>query len=199
MKHPRLHLRDRCRALRSFGLAAAVLATTAMAAVLPPGGTIALHGTTLALLPGLKATVVQDANHPITLTTPSGPLLAVYHERVAKEVATGTLDFYFWLETVKKPLQADKVEVVLTSYKGFLTGAEYRTDGSGLMGPYQAKRDPTGTAVTFTFRGVTIGPAPAQWTRSAFVRTNSKIEKLGGIARISVDGLAPAAVKIYQP
>ncbi|HLK17277.1 MAG TPA: hypothetical protein VKT78_20905 [Fimbriimonadaceae bacterium] len=194
------HLSTRNASLRrALALAGVTLAASAMATVLAPGGTVPLHGTTLAAHPFLKATDLQDVNHPITLMTPGGPVPAMYHERVAREVAAKTIDFYFWLEAVKKPIQADKIEVTLTNYKGFATDVEYRTDGIGHTGPFQAQRDATGNKVTFTFRGVTIGNTAPTWTRASYIRTTSRVERQGGIATISVDGKPPATVKIFEP
>jgi len=125
----------------------------------------------------------------------------VFHERVVKETVAGTLDFYFWIET-SKPLQAPSLSVEWDSFKGFTADVEYRTDGGGQTGPVRAIRDKkAGNLITFLFENVTIGAASTQWTRAAYIKTNAKAAKTGGLTYVSAttDEFTSTTVNTFQP
>jgi hypothetical protein len=169
-----------------------------MAAVLAPGGKVALKGTTEAANPALKGSVIKDVPHSIKLNVGTGTINATLHVRITKETAGGTLDFDFMLETAS-PLTAKKLVIKRDGFKGLQTDVNYRTDVIGSAAPSQAARNAAGGTIAFLFKNVAIGAAPDQATRYVFIRTNATAFQKGGKIAITVDGGKPTIVKVLAP
>ncbi len=116
---------------------ASLLATwgAARAVVVAPGDTVSLPGTTLAAQPFLQGHVLEDELIPFSLAvsqTSSDLITGTVQQRVVREDASGTLDFY-WRIT-----QLNTGSLGYFRVGHFVTGtfdADYRIDGLGDVGP----------------------------------------------------------------
>jgi hypothetical protein len=126
---------------------------------LPPGAAVPTPGTSVAARPELAGTVIYDTLVPVATTDTFGSIVfyGYLQDRVVRETGTGTLDFYQSLRVDLIP-HSTPVRTVLdtasrSSFSGFATDADWRTDGLGTapISPTQASRTADGKTVTFNF------------------------------------------------
>jgi hypothetical protein len=173
----RLLNRNRRTILVTGALCLAVLA--AQAVPLVPGGVAFLFGTTVAARPELACVVIRDAVSPFEVRDANGNVVlkGTIQDRVVKENATGTLDFYFRIKN-DPGSTAQITRVDRRNYAAFATDVDYRTDGLGEIGPTRAWRSNDGSAVYFDFSNAPI--LPGQSSRFVFIRTPARNYNLGG-------------------
>ena len=168
----------RTRLCAALLLAATALATTAQAALIAPGSSTLLSGTSVALDPTLSGTVLQDVLEPFTIDLGAGSAVNGYiQDRVVRESGSGTLDFYYRLFNGLDPdgctlPSGGSIGVAGRSgYSGFTTDVNYRTDGLGTVAPSGASRTANGNQVLFGFLSSPV--APGQQSRFFFIKTNA--------------------------
>ncbi len=108
------------------------------AAVVAPGSTVPLSGTTFAANPDLGGTVLSDALLPFEIRDSVGSVLirGTVQDRVVRSTNTGTLIFAPRLRDLTAPSgDAWVMHLRVTGYDGVATDVEYRTDGPGQIGP----------------------------------------------------------------
>lgn len=133
-----------------------MLPSLAPAAIIAPGGTVGVSGTTVALRPELAGLILQDTI--VNWSDGPGTTFGTLQTRVVREDSTGTLDFYeriFNDPSSRNFVSAGRFE----DYTGFTTDVDFRLDGLGDLGPDQVKRvGAGGTSVNFVFNEVGVGP-----------------------------------------
>lgn len=191
------------RAAAAIGLIAS--AASGMATPLFPGGTIALLGTTVGVHPNLAGLVIADTIRPFSVVVHGTTYTGHVQDRVVKEFATGTLDFYFRVVLDQQKLQAERMLFHRRSFPGgtagpgITTDVEYRTDGLGIEGPSVASRTADGTWVTFLFNGLYIGQGSSGSTRFTYISTNAKSFNGEGWMFFKIDDSVYVKLKAYQP
>ncbi len=162
--------------------AAVMLAVTAWganahAALVAPGSSEMLDGTTSSVQSALAGTVLQDVMEPFTINLGFGTINGYVQDRVVQESGSGTLDFYY---RILNGMDSDgctlssngSIGVVSRSnYSGYSTDANYRTDGLGTVDPSAASRSANGAQMLFGFLTNPIGPG--QESQFFFVKTNA--------------------------
>jgi len=141
-----------------FGLCS----TTAHAIILVPGATVALSGTTDAANPALAGTVLVDNLYPFTMTEGDRTIDLMIQDRVVKETASGTLDFYMRVFTTNAPISFSSLQMVRSGFAlgntAEWTDVNYRTDGLGELAPESASRQTAYPGyISFNFNNPTIG------------------------------------------
>ncbi|MHB8257386.1 MAG: hypothetical protein ACYDE0_09140 [Acidiferrobacterales bacterium] len=164
-----------CAALLCAGTA---LAATAQAALIAPGSSALLSGTSVALDPALSGTVLQDVLEPFTIDLGAGSAINGYiQDRVVRESGSGTLDFYYRLfngidsDGCTLPSGGSIGVAGRSGYSGLTTDVNYRTDSLGTVAPSGASRTADGNQVLFGFLGSPI--APGQESHFFFIKTNA--------------------------
>jgi PEP-CTERM motif len=120
---------------------AALVASSAMAGPLTPGGTTTTPGTTLALAPSLAGTVILDEITPFTFATGAGMVSGEIEQRVIRAL-DNTLDFYWQIKnsaTSVARLDALTIFNFITDPTSLLI-ADYRADSLGTQGSNFATR-----------------------------------------------------------
>ena len=168
----------RTRLCAALLLAATALATTAQAALIAPGSSTLLSGTSAALDPSLSGTVLQDVLEPFTIDLGAGSAVNGYiQDRVVRESGSGTLDFYYRLfngidsDGCTLPSGGSIGVAGRSGYSGLTTDVNYRTDSLGTVAPSGASRTADGNQVLFGFLSSPI--APGQQSRFFFIKTNA--------------------------
>jgi hypothetical protein len=145
---------------------------------LPPGAVVPTPGTTLAARPALAGTVIYDNLVGVATTDFNGSIVfyGYLEDRVVRETATGTLDFYQSLRVDliphATPISTQIDTVSRSSFSGFATDVDWRSDGLGTppISPTQASRTADGKTVTFNFdKPISTG----QTSFFYFVKTNA--------------------------
>lgn len=157
--------------------------------VLAPGGAVPLFGTTSAARPELAGVVVRDALIPFTVLNGGGGTVfkGQLQDRVVKENATGTLDFYQRIIADPGFTPLSSVDFVSRAlFAGWGTDVDYRVDGVGAptIKPERASRSGDGVSVRFDFNSDVI--TGGQSSRFYFVRTNAKFFNVRGDTAIGM-------------
>ena len=177
---------------------------SALAVPIAPGATVALPGTTNTIHPNLTGMVVADTLRPFSFMIGATTYTGQLQDRVVKESASGTLDFYYRIWLDKQVVQGDQMWVARYGFPQSPTGGgisadvDYRIDGSGLSAPVVAERSSNGTEIIFRFRAYTIG-TNSQSTRFTFVSTNATTYHTGGLIRFQVQGGTIVSLNAYEP
>ncbi len=134
--------------------------TTASSIPLAPGAAVTPVGTTSAAEPNLVASVVEsDPLRHFEILDGLGNLVLEgnLQDRVARSEPLGTLIFAPRLRDLIGP--GVIVGLVDRNFAGFSTDVEYRTDGSGDVGPDEISRSAgAGDALTFEYAPSVIDP-----------------------------------------
>jgi hypothetical protein len=169
--------------------------------ILPPGGTVVPSLIAPGTSPGtLVAAISAQFSFTTTAGTTSGTIVsAVYRE------AGGTLDFYYQVNDGASSTSSIAREAD-TSYMGWTTDVNYRTDGSSLTGggfvngtlpPLGGDRDIPGSTIGFNFTPpVSSQIAPGTSSDVLIIKTNATSFTAGDASVI--DGGA-ATVASFQP
>ncbi|HEX8912852.1 MAG TPA: SdrD B-like domain-containing protein [Humisphaera sp.] len=191
-------------ASRAAAVAAAVesLEDRSLFNVVLPGGGVPVGGTTAAARPELAGVVVRDALIPFTVTnSATGGLVfkGQLQDRVVKENATGTLDFYQRIIADPGFTPLSSVDYVARSvFSGWGTDVDFRTDGVGsaTIKPESASRSGDGSSVRFAFNSDPI--TGGQSSRFYFVKTNAKFFDVKGGTAIGMGAqtLGSGSVKL---
>jgi hypothetical protein len=165
-------------ALSAVTLAAGLLAQSAAQAVAltqpvfpTPFADTALGGTTVAARPELAGTVLEDVITPFSFNGVTGTV----QNRVARETASGTLDFEWKINVDASSTGTGVGAFRLIDFDpAKLTDADYRTDGLGSVAPTTARlfnstSYPTG-AINFLFDS---GIAAGSSSRFFFLHTDA--------------------------
>ena len=165
--------------------------------VVLPGGVAALPGTTAAAQPALNGVVIHDNLIPFAVNDGLGHTIfkGTLQDRVVRENGTGTLDFY---QTIRAdqgfPIAAMLQFVTRSSYGGWSTDVNFRTDGLGdpTIKPERAARSVDGKVVRFDFGNDRVDPTD----QSLFymIKTNAKAFNRNGETAIGLgQGPIPAS------
>ncbi len=159
-------------------LAGTVLGTSAEAALIAPGSSTLLSGTTVAAQPALAGTVLQDVLEPFTINLGAGSSVNGYvQDRVVRETGSGTLDFYYRLFNGIDPCgctlssQGSIGVSGRSGFSGVTTDVNYRTDGLGTVAPSGASRTANGSDILFGFLSNPV--VPGESSLFYFVKTNA--------------------------
>lgn len=184
----------------------------AFAVVLAPGDTAALAGTTALLRPELAGLVLVDTERPWTIATPQGNLTGRVQDRVVREDASGTLDFYtrVFVDTVPDietlaPSPFNGIVIAnRSSYATFTTDVDWRIDGEGNTAPSEASRSVDGSVVSFLFGNSHVTPTDLpDGSKFFFIQTNATAYNALGSMELSAVPDASANFKtsfsVYQP
>lgn len=132
------------------------------AALVTPGDTVALSGTTVAASPDLAGTVIRDTLIPFQIFNTAGGLIMSgnVQDRVVRSANTGELIFAPRLRDFDMTLPDAWVSSMrVTGYDGFSTDIDFRTDGLGNVGPNDVSRSAgTGDALSFRYDPNIIWP-----------------------------------------
>jgi hypothetical protein len=178
---------------------------------LPPGAVVPTPGTTLAARPALAGTVIYDNLVGVATTDFNGSIVfyGYLEDRVVRETATGTLDFYQSLRVDliphATPISTQIDTVSRSSFSGFATDVDWRSDGLGTppISPTQASRSANGKTVTFNFdKPISTG----QTSFFYFVKTNATNFDVDGQTTLrfgptttTTVGAATATVQTAEP
>ena len=202
-----MHVSTKLRTLSVSGIVAGItlLSTAAHATPLFPGATIGIFGTTAALHPNLAGVVIEDTMRPFTFHVGATSYTGEVQDRVVRESATGTLDFYYRILLYKQTLQGEQLMVWRTNYPMEATGAgistdvDWRIDGVGISGPEVAARSADGKMVIFVYKGFVIGPGSAKSTRFSYISTNAKNYDQFGRLSFQVTGGTVVTMTCWEP
>lgn len=131
-----------------------ILATSsANAGPLVPGGFTSLFGTTSAANPDLAGTVQDDSSRPFEIRDDFDNLIITgrIQDRVSRSDNTGELIFAPRLRDLIGVGGVVITQLRIDGYGLFSTNVEYRTDGSGDVGPGTAVRSFDGDALRFHY------------------------------------------------
>jgi hypothetical protein len=138
-------------------LAAALFAVASPAFAVPlVVGDNPLPGTTVALRPELAGTIIEDRLVDYSFTMGTELLTGQVQQRVVREDASGTLDFY-WRIIPGDDGNLPILSFRLAGFDGFITDGDYRIDGLGSVAPTSALVFPQPGFVNFQFANP-IGP-----------------------------------------
>jgi hypothetical protein len=142
------------------------------AAVVAPGTVHPLSGTTSAANPNLAGVVQSDPLRPFEIVDASGAVLVRgrLQDRVVRSNATGTLVFAPRLRDLEAPSGPVEITVLrVTGYSGVGTEIEYRTDGTGDVGPASVSRSSgAGDVLTFRYGAPALVPSDESLFPSIF-------------------------------
>ncbi len=95
--------------------------------------------------------MLQDTIRPFSVDLGGGNFTTgMIQDRVVRETGSGTLDFYYRI--VNDVSSGGSLDFVTrNSFAGFGTDVDFRTDGSGTIGPDQASRNAAGDEVLIDF------------------------------------------------
>ena len=153
---------------------------------LPPGGQVMTPGTTVAARPELAGTVIYDNLIPVSYTNPAGQLVFTgsLQDRVVRETASGTLDFYQALRAdlspTAPPFKNPLFFAQRKAFSGFAADVDWRIDGLGdqPIHPVSASRTSDGSEISFAFGGALI--SEGQTSFFYFVKTDATNFDLNG-------------------
>lgn len=148
------------RILTATFAAAAFVVSDAGAAVVAPGATVALSGTTSAANPNLAGVVQNDNLIAFSIQNGSGATLVSgnLQNRVVQSTTLGTLIFAPRLRDLNFAVGAAAIAIVglqVTPYGGETLDIDFRTDGLGAAGPFNVSRSASGDQLTFRYSGLT--------------------------------------------
>jgi hypothetical protein len=147
---------------------------SAHAAILAPDSYTHLPGTTVAAEPQLAGTVLVDEIQPFSFSAYEGTVSGEVQVRIVRSDLDNTLDFY-WKVSNDINSAGSIADLRLISFISPEYNANYRTDGSGTIGPEQAwlfSSTPTRGPgyVNFNF---SEGLTPGQESRFFFLDTTA--------------------------
>ncbi len=183
-------------------LAIALLVMTvkvSQATVLPPGGSIALSGTTWAARPELGGVAVVDDVLPFDITGPGGVLLfqGALQARITRSDLTGKLHFSYRVRDVQAGLNGMLEWLETRDFAGSLTDVDFRLDGLGDKGPTQANRSANGSDVAFQF--ATEPLFSYEESLFAFVATDATAYAPGGVTTLTLTDGSSVEIATYSP
>ena len=188
-----------CRGLVVCGLIAG-FGVTVQAAVLVPGGAIALSGTTSAARPELAGTVIYDVLIPFQIDINGFPGNPLYQgnlqNRVVRSNIDGTLDFYYRIRDTNGGLNGILASAETDDFTGWSTDVDYRTDGLGSKETTRAERSAAGDLVTLLYGNSVFGGEESLFTfiktdATQFTTGGQTTLKLGGGESITLDTVMP--------
>jgi hypothetical protein len=167
---------------------------TLMTVVLP-GGNVPLPGASLATQPVLAGVTLRDVAIPFSVSNPGGQVVfrGTLQDKVVREAATGTLDFY---QTVRANvgfnLPAFLENAGRRFFNGYTTDANFRTDAGGTptIKPERAQRSIDGSLVQFAFNHDLVNPGNS--SLSYLVKTNATQFAVAGATTLSFRPFAAA-------
>lgn len=174
-------------------------AHVAQATVLPPGGAIALSGTTAAAQPELGGLVVVDDLIPYQIFGGGvgNPLLyeGNLQARIVRSTLSGNLIFNYQLQDPNSGLNGIMSTFEASDFAGWSTDVEYRTDGLGSKAPTRATRSNDGSDVTFLFGNSLFSNEDSH---TMHILTNAKEYTTGQTTLRLTDG-SSVVLSTYQP
>lgn len=158
-----------------------------------------LAGTTSAARPELAGTVLADTDTPFSLDGVTGYV----QNRVVRETATGTLDFYWRVVVDPDSGSGSGIEALrLTDFGyGYMTDADWRIDGSGSIGATTGRLFNPGSYpqgdINFLFASnVDAGESSSFF----FLHTGATaFAQTGGYDVLNADGTFTAIASTYAP
>ena len=183
-----------CR-ISAFSALLAVLAGSASAAMVTPGSLHALSGTTSAANPALGGTVQDDPLRPFEIQDAADNVLLTgnLQDRVSLSDDLGTLIFSPRLRELSGFVGAAPPQILsmtISGYSGYSTEIEYRTDGSGDVGPDSVSRSADGDLLTFRYSAAPLLPPDSSHFLSILTDATAfaPIGSATILARVGVDG-----------
>ena len=179
-----------------------VLTFPARAANLPPGGVVALSGTTLAQSPSLNGVVIADVITPFTITiAPNIVLVGRLQDKVVRENHTERLDFYSQITLTPSDPNFptyffQNVTVSRTDFTNVTINADFRLDQGGNTAPQRARRSASGAIVAFDWLNNWFSTPGT--SRSLFLQTNAFQYAQTGLTSISIGG-SSVTLKSFRP
>jgi hypothetical protein len=134
------------------------LVTPAPPAVLNPGKTVTVPGTTLQQSADSAGTVLEDQVTTFTIHGPAGAVIfsGSLQDRVLKSTSTGRLIFIQRVFGTQAALPGTVVRIRRGNFSGRQLSVDYRLDGLGQVAPVRAWRSGDGRVVQLAF------PSPNQ-------------------------------------
>lgn len=145
---------------------------SAQAVTLTPGSYTSLPGTTAAAEPQLAGPIIVDDLQPFSFSAYGGTVSGVVQVRIVRSSVDNTLDFY-WRVLNDASSEGDIQDLRLGSFISPEYNANYRTDGSGDIGPdraYLFTNPPYDGYINFNFSN---GLAPGQSSLFFFFDTTA--------------------------
>lgn len=177
--------------------------TLGSAALVNPGQTIPLSGTTSAASPDLVGGAIQnDALAPFQLSTPSLDFIGGnVQPRVYPSLDLGTLIFSPRIRDTFNLASFLEFAVITgldySGFAGFSTDVEYRTDGAGDQGPDSVSRSADGDTLSFDFSSAGAAIAPPQ--ESLFLSILSNATAWDNSGTITIHGKTDfASATVYS-
>ena len=171
----------------------------ARATVLPPGGAIALTGTTSAAQPELGGLVIVDDLIPYQIFGGGvgNPLLyeGNLQARISRSSLTGNLIFNYRLRDPNGGLNGIMSTLATSDFAGWSTDVEYRTDGLGDKEPTSATRSADGSEVAFLFGNSLFSSEESLFMH---ILTDAKAYTTGQTTLTLTDG-SNVVLSTYQP
>ena len=191
-------------------IAAAMLLGPVAALAVPVATTdyrIDLPGTTMAANPALKGVVIADMLTPYSATDPAtgNTIAGNIQSRVVRRDSNGTLDFYWRI----MPGPGGNVAPFLFTIEDFFAAndpidIDYRSDGLGAYGPWNAKWYQPFGILEFIFNtgctGVVLCPPNLDGSRFFFVATSARsFRQTGRMMLIASPTIKAGFLPTYAP
>ncbi|MCG7898075.1 MAG: VPLPA-CTERM sorting domain-containing protein [Candidatus Thiodiazotropha weberae] len=162
--------------------------SAASAALLSPGTTITLNGTTSTIDADLAGTVMHENLIGFEVTDPSGATLLTGHylDRVVRSTNTNQLIFSGRIHDLAVTSESNLgiYDWSVTGFSGYLTDVEYRLDGLGDLGPDLATRSNDGNDLIFDFP---TELEPPESSRFSSITTDAALFDLTGTAFFGIE------------
>ncbi|MGP1310040.1 MAG: hypothetical protein ACTS27_07585 [Phycisphaerales bacterium] len=181
-------MRMNVKAWSVLSCAVAVLSSSALAVPLAPGDQVNLSGTTAInspWLPGVSQSGSQSFPFLITDAQQNPLFQGTLFTTVFRSNALGTLRFRHQIDMTQAVAGRSVTRVEVLGYTGFETNVDYRTDGSGSIGPNAASRTTSGAQVAFFFTNPPLDGGVE--SRNFEVFTNATFFDNTGQARITLN------------
>lgn len=173
-------------------------ALVSQATVLPPGGAIALSGTTVAAQPELAGLALVDDLIPYQIFGGGGnPLLyeGILQARIVRSTLSDNLIFNYRLRDPTAGLNGIMITLEASDFASWTTDVEYRTDGVGTKAPTRATRSNDGSDVSFIFGNSLFSNEDSYFMH---ILTNAKAYTTGQTILTLTDG-SSVVLSTYQP
>ncbi|MCG8018540.1 MAG: VPLPA-CTERM sorting domain-containing protein [Candidatus Thiodiazotropha sp. 'RUGA'] len=139
----------------SFIIGLGLWCSVASSAILSPGSSITLSGTTSTIDPDLAGTVIHENLIGFEVTDSSGDTLLTgnYLDRVVRSYNTNQLIFSGRIQdlAVTNENSLGIYDWLVTGFSGYLTDVDYRSDDLGDLAPDMASRLNDGNDILFDF------------------------------------------------
>ncbi|MCG8055306.1 MAG: VPLPA-CTERM sorting domain-containing protein [Candidatus Thiodiazotropha endolucinida] len=139
----------------SFIIGLGLWCSVASSAILSPGSSITLSGTTSTIDPDLAGTIIHEYLIGFEVTDPSGDTLLTgnYLDRVIRSNNTNQLIFSGRIQdlAVTSENSLGIYDWLVTGFSGYQTDVDYRSDDIGDLAPDQATRLNDGNDILFDF------------------------------------------------